>query len=112
MSRLDSFEQAYSLHGADYFECDCGKKYYNDYAEYPEKTEIENKPDYIACDHALRVINFDNKDFVSSCNCWHEKAEKITRYLDIYSQQIATYLTLEKERAKRLVEAMPEVFSD
>lgn len=82
--------------------CACGIEYYDAVNSYDwEEGEIEalekNKKAK-GLDHSCGDMGFEGREYVDACDCWHNRAEQLIKFLDRHSHKIAEYLTLEKKR--------------
>lgn len=97
--KLKLFERATDAGaGLCSFTCECGKHYYRtdddiDWtADELEKLEKEGH----GLPHSIGVIRFEGKQYVSDCDCWHERASQIIGFLESHHNEIATFLKLLK----------------
>ena len=93
--------------------CECGITYYNPdniwTFEDGELEKLEKDPETIGLDYSVSTIEFEGKEYVCSCDCWHERAEKIMDFLDSHIYGIAEYFKLEKQRKQEKVNNIPDV---
>ena len=92
--------------------CQCGITYYNsdsmwDFAE-GEIQELEKDPKAISLDYSVETVSFEGKEYVLSCDCWHERAEQIMIFIDSHMQGIAKYFKQEKQRKQKEVDNIPD----
>jgi hypothetical protein len=98
MTSLDSFKEAFSTRTYSSWEfCDCGKEF-----GHPFLFEEITREDY-------ETIRFNNREYVTACDCWKAGAEKIIKGLDANKTQIAEYFRLEKLRFARLEKETPVI---
>lgn len=111
--RLQNFEQAFSSHGGGCRRaCECGKEFYNPDNGYTwEDGEIEGleKAGAIALPHTVTTIHCEGREYVTDCDCWHERAEKIMDWLDSHGRCISEWFALEKKRKQKEADASPVV---
>lgn len=92
--------------------CHCGITYFdNDVGAWTwDDGELELLQETgMASDDGVHLMGFEGKSFVIACECWHERANKITGFLDSHRQSIATYLNGERERALALANGITQV---
>lgn len=112
---LESFELAFdNQFSTCRSACACGKVYYDDYNEgYTwEEGELEAlhaDPNATALDHAVGFVEIEGKQYVSSCSCWHGKAQKVVEWLNFHAKPVAKFLSLEKRRKQAIADASPTV---
>lgn len=111
---LANFDEAFSTRISSCTEiCDCGVTYYDSYNDYDwEDGELERLIEdetSVPVDHSVGSLYFFGKTYVSVCECWKEESKKIIRFIENYSQEIADFLHLEKQRANEEAAAMPTV---
>lgn len=111
--KLTNFERAFSSGTAGCVRtCACGKTFYDAVNSYDweegekEKLEAEGA---IAVDYSVGDLNFEGKEYADECDCWHERARQLMRFIDSHSYSIAEYLTLEKKRKLEDAEHSPVV---
>lgn len=95
--------------------CHCGKTYYHDDEssgwnwEPGELKRLRKDQSAIGLDYAPGELLFEGREYVDACGCWHERATKLTQFIDSHAREIATYLTLEKKRKQAIADAAPVV---
>ena len=115
--KQESFELAFSMDtSGGTHECICGKVYY-DYAgfwewEEGELEELEKNPNVLAVNHAIGLLQFEGKIYVSDCECWHERVNALMGFIDSHSHQIAKYLNSERDRKIEEAQSMPVLKTD
>lgn len=57
----------------------------------------------------MRYIRLEGKDYALDCDCWHERAKRIIRWLSYNAEEVAAYLRLEKKRQQVAADAAPVV---
>lgn len=111
--KLSIFEKAFSLRGGGIRRtCDCGKEYYEiDSTYHLEEGELEEleKNNAIGLDYNIYDIEFEGRQFVDSCDCWHDRALQIMSFLDGHRHNIVDYFKMEKERRQKQVNLMADV---
>lgn len=93
--------------------CECGQTFFDmNESDYDwDEGEFQGlmDGDAIGVDHSVGEISFQGRTFVLNCDCWHEKAEGLMKFLDFNARSIAEYLTLERQRKLAVAEAAPIV---
>jgi hypothetical protein len=112
--KLLNFERAFSTRTAGCRRrCECGKEYYDAQQSYDweegELEKLEADPKAIPLEYSSGDLIFEGYHYVNACECWHERAQMIMRFLDGHAAQIAEYLTLEKKRKQAIADASPIV---
>ena len=87
-------------------ECNCGAEFH-----HPDrmKWDFEDEEIQFLQNHSTELdapvtyLEFDNREYVTECDCWHKKAERLMNFLEAYNVGIAKYLN--DERARRMHEA-------
>ncbi len=102
---LQNFREAFRAGGSSCYEqCGCGREFYNldgDWDDdYESLVQLQEDPDAKAMDHDIGFIEFEGREYVFDCDCWHERAKKIVAFIDTHDYEIAKYLSLKKERLK------------
>lgn len=112
-AKLERFERAFnSGSGGCRRVCECGQEFYNSDPGWTwDDGELEDleSSSAIDCDWTVGTIIFEGKEYVMDCDCWHERALKIMRWIDSHDDEIALYLSGEKEEKRRIAEAAPLV---
>lgn len=115
--KLENFERAFSSGtGGCRRTCDCGMIYFNatdrgvwEPGELDELEKLETKKKAVSTDYTIGDIDFEGKEFVNACDCWHPRAKKLMGFLDDHAYKIAEYLSLEKERKQLIADHAPTV---
>ncbi len=101
----ETFEDAFiSPCGSCRTQCACGKEFYDIDVqcvvswERGEYEALVANPDAIGIDHNVEFIEFEGQVFVSSCDCWHARADRLIAFIDGHASQIAKYLNAERQR--------------
>lgn len=102
--KLEQWADACSTHITSYRgECACGKTFYDSCGHWDwEDGELEA---LIEDDNAhdlwsgVRLIEFEGSQYISACNCWHDRALRIIGFMDSHCREIACYLMAERKRA-------------
>lgn len=112
-TNLENFERAFSTNsGGCRRTCNCGREFYNpDNSWSWEEGEIEGleKKGATPVEWTVGEIEIEGKQYVPDCNCWVKRAMKIIAWMDSHNQEIALYLTFEKERKQREADRSPVV---
>jgi len=105
MSRFDNFQEAFrSGCSGCRRECECGKVYYNPDGGWDwNEGELEDLEKYnaIALDYTVGTLVIDGEEYVTDCDCWHEKAKKIIAWMERNKYAFVEYLQLEKKRKQK-----------
>jgi len=114
MSKNENFERAFSPGiGSCSATCACGREFYdfngNGDFEEGELKSLEKDTKATALDHAVCYVKFEGVEYVSSCDCWHDRSNQIMEFIDGHAHSIAGYLKLERDRKIREAEAFPIV---
>ena len=112
--KLESFERAFHAGTSGCTRaCNCGRVFYDVENSYDwedgELERLEANPEATALDYSVGDIRIGGVDYVADCDCWHEKASDMMRWIDGNAHQIAQYLTLEKKRKRHEAEVAPVV---
>lgn len=99
--------------------CECGIEYWDTYnegytwgeSELEELEQLQQEGKARPLDYAVGVVEFEGREYVDGCSCWHERAERVIGFLNAHAEAIAEYLSLEKERLTRQAAAAPVVRS-
>lgn len=109
----ENFERAFSGgYSGCTRQCHCGKSFYDAVNQWDfEEGEIERlqSTGAIPLDHSVGSVSFEGRDYVDGCHCWHGRASVIIQFLDSHAQEIARFLTLEKEQRTIEAEQSPVV---
>lgn len=65
---------------------------------YMEEPEPKKERPVYAVDFSPGSLMFEGKEYVDACDCWHERAKHIMKFIDGHAHGIAEYLTREKRR--------------
>ena len=113
--KLKIFEDAFYDHGGGIVRtCECGVTHYNDSSdaygwEDGELDKLHADPKAVPLDRDAFEMSFEGRRYVTQCQCWHERAKMIMRFLDSHGHSIAIYFRLEKERKTKEAEDSPEI---
>jgi len=116
--KLENFERAFRLPISSCRRvCECGMEFFNDddgawdwergELELLRLQEQQGKAKGVS--YSVGVVEFDGKEYVDGCTCWHDRVEKIIAWVDEHRNGIAKYLNAEKARKVRIAEASPTV---
>ena len=112
-SKLESFARAFrSGCGGCRRTCECGREFYDPHNNWSwEEGELEGleRRNATVLDYSVGTVEFEGKEFVEDCDCWHERATKIIGFIDNQSHAIADYLTNEKKRKQAIADFSPVV---
>lgn len=102
--KLERFAAAFDSHrGSCRGVCNCGKEFYNSSGgwdfEKGELAELESN-EATDLDWSVSFIEFEGKEFVRDCDCWHDRAERIMAFLNGHHNEIAEYLNNEIKEMK------------
>jgi len=104
---LETFKKSFATsYSSARGECNCGKEFHHpDRLQWDfEDSELEYlKESSTELKNPVTYLEFDNREYVTECSCWHEKAERLTDFLEDYNVGVAKYLN--GERARRIYEA-------
>lgn len=112
-AKLERFIEAFdSRTGSCHRACACGRDFIN-----PEggwgfiEGEIEEavKNGATELDHSVVCLEFEGSVYVQDCNCWHERAERIMKFLDSHHDKVANYLNGEIKAAHEWADARKRV---
>lgn len=112
---LQEFEEAFRVPvGSCRDTCACGKEFYDDandgYSwEEGELEKLRSDPKAVGLRYSVGYVEFEGRQFVLDCPCWHERARKIIGFINGHARPIATFLTLEKKRKQAIADASPTV---
>jgi len=102
--KFENFERAFraGVSGPRHT-CECGITYFDTYNtgyswEDGEFEALERLPTAKPLDHAVGIIEFEGKQYVDGCTCWHDRAKRLITFFDYHAEGIAEYLSLEKAR--------------
>ena len=94
---LESFIEAFQINSFYYQgQCNCGMKFFNPDGENWtfEDGEIEflrADPNYTELDSNVRYVMFNNRRYVTECNCWQHRAEVYIDMLEQHNVAIVKY---------------------
>jgi hypothetical protein len=117
-AKLENFERAFDAHvGTCRAHCHCGKEYWdghNDGYSWDdgEVEALEADPEATKLDYSVGFVEFEGKQYVNACDCWHKRAEQIIAFIDGHGREIADYLTREKRRLQAIADTAPVVEGD
>ncbi len=100
---LDTFIEAFRAnHSGFRGECNCGREFFNpdDCWDYEEE-EIQflmQDPNATELMHDVRYVEFNRREYVIDCECWHQKANHFINAVLEHDQQIARFLNNERKR--------------
>ena len=97
-NKIEIFEKAFGLSvGHSCMKCECGKTFYNSNGgwdwENGELEALEKSKNAIDLDYSVGEIGFEGKRYVPDCECWHERAMMIFKFLMTYNYQIIELFT-------------------
>lgn len=111
--QLQVFEKAFSTNGGGCVrDCDCGRVFYStdDGWDWDDgEFERLQKSKATALPYTVTTLRFENKEYVSDCDCWHARAKMIMGFLAGHGDGICRWFELEKERAVQKAARMPVV---
>lgn len=113
-SKLQTFERAFAVGTSGCRRmCHCGKTYFHDEENgYDwEDGEFEKllAGEAIGLDHSVNGVQFQGREYVAACDCWHAQASEMVKFIDRHARKIAEYLTLEKQRKQLEADDSPVV---
>lgn len=113
MSEFVNFERAFSTGGGGCRrQCACGKWFYNPDGGWTwEDGEIEKleKSSATPLPYPVGSIDLEGVEYCMDCDCWHERARKITAWINNHAHSIAEFLSLERERKQAEADNSPTV---
>lgn len=103
MSKEQNFEDAFNPGvGTCSDICLCGRAYYervdDDRWEDGEFNQLENDKNATGLDHQIGYVKFEGNTYVSACDCYKDRAQKLMSFIDSHDVQIARYLNAERAR--------------
>ena len=109
---MTSFENAFSDRaGSSRLTCACGREFYNDDSSWSwdegELEALQEDPEATELDWSIGRLTFEGVTYAMDCDCWHERAERIMRFIDSHGHKIVDYLREEKARKVREAEISP-----
>lgn len=117
-TKLRNFVDAFDDHVSGCIrDCECGCTYFDDYNSYDwaegeleslQKRARNEKEKVYALGHSVSTLTFQGREYVSDCDCWHERANKIIGFLEGHAGRIVEYFTLEKKRRQEVADAFPD----
>ncbi len=92
--------------------CACGKTYFENAGCWDwEEDELESlnaNPNATEVDGTPGYISFEGTTYVTNCDCWKPRAEKIAAFLEGHGAKIIRYLNARKKEKMAEAAAMPE----
>jgi len=113
--KLENYERAFSAcHSSCRIDCPCGKTFFHDDEgfydwEEGEFEKLTANPEATSLDYAPSGVMVYGVEHCTSCDCWHDKAEKITDFLDRNGHHIQDYFELEYKRKLAMATAAPRL---
>lgn len=113
-AKLENFKDAFSDHsGHCRFDCNCGKTYFDNYNHGIdwEDGELEKLQagGGTPVDGSVGGVMIEGRAYAENCTCWHKRAEQVMGFIDGHANQIAAYLTKERERKQAIADSAPVV---
>lgn len=116
MSEFNSFERAFAGDTAGCRRtCHCGIEYYNPDEcwtwEDGELEQLNASENSRSSEFSIGSIEFEGREYVDVCDCWHDLANQLIKFLSYNDREIAKFLNLERERKinqANLVEKLEE----
>lgn len=95
-------------------DCECGREYFDNYNsgydwEPGELERLAANPNATPLGYAVSVIEFEGGHYVYDCPCWKPRARRIIAFLLGHDEQIANFLSEEKERRRAEADRSPVV---
>lgn len=114
MTDLEIFERAFdSGVGGCVRTCECSQIFFDNTNGYDwEPGELDRllaNPKARPVDYPVETLNFEGKEVVTDCDCWHKRAKELMAFIDWHADQIAEFLTLRKKEKQRIADAAPVV---
>ena len=111
---VQQFEEAFSMRVSGCVaQCECGKVYwdaYNSgYSWEPGEREHLESGDAISVPHGVGRVVIDGTVYCMDCDCWHQRAARISQWLADNRQEVGEWYRLENRRLKNLASEMPIV---
>lgn len=111
---ITSFENAFDTHcGSSRATCACGRRFYNNDGgwdwEEGELEKLEADSTATNLEWSIGYVEFEGVTFVVDCECWKKRAQKIMEFLDGHRREICEYFKLEKQRALKEANDLPDV---
>lgn len=112
---FESFEKAFSGRTSGCVrDCQCGVTFWDGYNdgyswEAGERERLEADPKAQRLDYAVGMIAFEDREYVAACECWHQRAIRLIAFIRGHDDEIAEFLTLEKQRKQREADRSPVV---
>ena len=111
---IETFKKAFSTGYSGYRgECNCGREFHHpDKLQWDfEDSELEYlEENSTECDYPIQHLEFDRRQYVTECDCWHGKAERLMLFLEDYRLPVAKYMNA--ERARKIYEAEQQQIVD
>lgn len=113
--KLENFARAFDTHcGGCRNTCACGREFYDGINsgwswEPGELEKLEEDSSATCLDCTVSTIFFSGREYCTECDCWHEEALAIIKFIESHAHAIAEWLTLEKKRKIAEAESSPVV---
>ena len=114
---VQQFEEAFSMHVSGLVaECNCGKVYWDAYnsgytLETGERERLESG-DAISVPHGIERVLIEGTVYCMDCDCWHQRAARISQWLTDNRREVGEWYRLEGRRLQHLASEMPIVESE
>lgn len=111
-AKLESFAESFRSDGGCRRTCECGRVFYNPGGGWTWETGELEELELIkatAIDHTVTTVEFEGKEFVIDCDCWHLRAKQIMGFIDSHAHSIVKYLVNEKKRKQAEADRSPVV---
>jgi len=100
---IKTFIEAFRANHSGFIgDCNCGRTYYNPEScwDYDDNEIAHYKEDSNCTEllHSVQYVEFDRREYVIDCDCWHDKVNRFMSVIDEHDRQIAIYLNKERER--------------
>lgn len=110
----DLFERAFtSAVSSCRHTCRCGRTFWdgvNVCSWEPGEREALEKDKHATClPHSVSIITFEGVHYAMDCDCWIDRAKKVTEWLANNGPQIAKWFNLRKSREMLRATSLPEV---
>jgi hypothetical protein len=93
--------------------CACGKEFFDIEGDWDwedgELDELHADPNATPVNGSVSEIEINHNTYVTDCNCWHDKAEKMVNFMDSQAIRIRDYFAAEKRRLLRAAEECPVI---
>lgn len=87
--------------------CECGTTYFCQTDHSEEEIENERQAGSVFVDFFSRRITFEGKEYSDLCDCWKERAEKISNFLTSHHRYIVPYLNAVKAMKQHSADSLP-----